>query len=1150
MYRWKTKAVLLGLTISDVSGNPLIPKSRLSLSSAHRVHEENDDGFNDGKAAFDWLSQCAGAEFDTETCLVSKTLDALIYMDSPSQDDDATFPTRRRFLQEQGEEGGCLPDLSENDLRYLMNGSRAECNQVSIEYTDQYFEEVLSEFLKVLSNENCWNELCSSPEILMKLMFDHAMQCANVDLDVNQCIKDQIMSMMLGEYEDDDDYYGGGYDDDYYGGGGHDDGMTTYNPNHRHRALRSLQDVMTDCVEVNEFELAFFASFMLMEVEGRCNALGVSLTPEDISKASDDLVTLFSSTHCFGDAHACDHGNDDGNDDEYDGGTVVAPDQGEGQLDHFAIGIKYVEQCANIELDLDSCLTRKTLDFFKSWGSSPSMHRSLQYEESDEGGCMVPEIDETLLNALAFDAKQQCIAATGTPISDEEYNSSVEAMYEFVNAQNCWLSLCEEGENPSRMLLEITFEEIGICAQADLDAIDPCLLNQIFDLIFNVGESSDEGGIGDLRRKLQRSLSNQDVPEPSDDPCEDQPSDAELYFIVNLLLAGASESCPNVSGSQVSKAETELFKLFGAQSCWVEMSGCEHNDEPSSPKEASYLEFVENKSIDMLAQCAEITDATSCVFWRSLETLRFMGNGQAENSNGPLLQHAFQEAVSNICIPPSVTDDDIKELTYHALDYCSYSGLPVESHHVSQALADLKKLIAKPDCFEDLCTVEIKEMIVEEWLSDCASLDTRYLTRPTNYSSDYSSQPLDNDTLHCMTKYLVQTQTQAGSEDQWECSLPHISPNFVCGEDPTNPSDIMKEAYIYCSGEEKSHPPSPSPDMSMSFVYHEGDLSDLDNWSDMYETYFSYSMSYNWQGVGQSSGNHHEHEEDNTSAMLPYVLEVCHLLGDLDSDQSRECLKPVCDYGIEGALSFEDSDDMFGPEWDTAQTDSPTMMPTVQPTSQPSLKPTSQPSSKPTKKPTKQPTPSPTVLERGVVEVKFEVAMTLSGINTSDIDITSLDSVVSLLEGVIGDMLPEGATARLLKVGGFSLTRRMLQEDSSIGVDVEFEVIFSEVCLDDECEDSKETLLKEADVLSSDIVAKVEDGSLSASIQEKAAEQEIEVLKSITVSPSSLKVSAPSATVTIKKTQEEEVPDDDSAGPIQALSQGAAMIAVAAAMLM
>eukprot|EP00984_Skeletonema_dohrnii_P026263 scaffold15583_cov119-Skeletonema_dohrnii-CCMP3373.AAC.5 len=305
-----------------------------------------------------------------------------------------------RFLQE---EGGCRPELSEQDLRDLMNGSRAECNQVSIEYTNEYFDGILGEFWKVFSADSCWTELCNSPDIFYKLMFDHAMQCANVEFDVDECIKDQIFSMMFAgpdSYDDDDDYYGGG-------------GLTSSNPNHR--VLRSLQDVMNgesdaECVEVNEFELAFFASFILMEAEGQCAELDISVTPEDIAKASADLVTLFGSPHCFGGPHACpDDGGNNGN--------IVEPNQGHGQLDPFNIAVKYVEECASIELP-DSCLTMKTIDFFKSWGSSPSMHRSLQLQDSDNSqDCIVPEVDEALLNALAFDDVTICnLSNTGNPL--------------------------------------------------------------------------------------------------------------------------------------------------------------------------------------------------------------------------------------------------------------------------------------------------------------------------------------------------------------------------------------------------------------------------------------------------------------------------------------------------------------------------------------------------------------------------------------------------------------------------------------------------------------------------------------------------------------------------------------------------------------
>jgi len=400
-----------------------------------------------------------------------------------------------------------------------------------------------------------------------------------------------------------------------------------------------------------------------------------------------------------------------------------------------------------------------------------------------------------------------------------------------------------------------------------------------------------------------------------------------------------------------------------------------------------------------------------------------------------------------------------------------------------------------------------------------------------------------------MAKYLMQNQPTGGPEDPWECSLPHISAASICGLDPSNPSDIMKEAFIYCSGGEMSHPPSPSSspshEMSMSFVFSDGEL-----WPNLYETYFSLSMPYSWQGIGHA---HDNNLGDDTSAMLPYISEVCHLIGDLNTDQARECSAPVCHWAIEGALSFDDSGDINDEEkWkDTVPTHQPSKQPTRPPSSPPSKQPTKKPTKMPTHVPTKKPTSSPTVIEAGgVVEVTIAVAMTLSGIDTSDIDVTSLDSVVALLENVIQDMLPEGAKVRLLKVGGFSLSRRLRryleeQKDGSLGVDVEFEIIFSELCNDgDECDDSKETLLKEADVVSSDIVKLVEDGSLEVEIKERASRQEIDVLKSISVSPASLKVSAPSATVTIVKEQQDEVPGEDNSSSILGLSSvGVAIIA-------
>ena len=1163
MYRWKTQAFLLGLAIGKANSNPLLPKKQ----SLWSTQGEPEGGFDAAKASFEWLAQCVGANIDNESCLFTKTFDTIVSMSDPSHSDDESFTTRRRFLQDQE---GCRPEISEGDLRSITDISRISCGQMSVEYSNQDYEEFYGELWKVFSSNTCWDELCHSPEVMFELIFNQATQCAKVDFDeVDPCIKDQIFSIMFPSPDSyDDDYYY--YDDDY----NTDDSMSTSN----NRVLRSLQEVMNgentaDCVEVNEYELHFFATFVLMEAEGRCAEDGILVSSEHISKASDDLVKLFGSPHCFGDAHACP---DDGDswDDDYainntntDDVDVFDPGHDGGNVDYAMIAIEYIEQCANIELNLDSCVTRNTIDFFMSWGSTAlmPMHRSLQHEEPSEKECIVPEIDEAMLNLITFESKQKCLATTGTPISDQEYNNAVEVMSTFIGAQHCWQSLCEEGDNPSRMFMEIVFKEIGVCAQANLDAVDQCVMDEVFDLIFSLSgeESSPEDGLDGIRRKLNRSLANQEIPNTDDDPCSDQRNDAEVYFAVNLLLAGASESC-NVSPSQVIIAEAELFKLFSAESCWGKSSSeCDHDHgngySNHGQAEAMYLEFIQNKAIDTLAQCAQITETTSCVFWRSVEILRFMNSTQHANDSGgtgPLLQNVFQ----NICTPPAVSNSDITQIAHHAEEYCFEIGLPVESHHRLQAAEDLKKLISQPHCFEDLCSPERRGIFVEEWMDECASVDTRYLTRQTNQWGDHSPHPLDNSKLRCMTEYLIHMQTPPGFEDPWECSLPHVSTD-ICGFDPTQPSDIVKEAYFYCSGGEVSHSPppssSPSPEMSMSFIYNEGDLN---SWPDLPDTYFSYSMSYAY-GYGRRLAGQDPTTNVSDDA-TPYIMEMCSLLDNLNIARSRECLKPVCDWGVVGALSFDDSnsndletdDDVAWKNIEPSTSPSPpTAMPisTKEPTKEPTNQPTQLPTKQPTKQPSHEPTASPTATQtEALVEVTFEVAMTLTGIESSDLDITSLDSVVSLLEDVIGEMLPEGAKARLLKVGGYSLTRRfllrLLQESSSVGVDVEFEVIFSQKCEEvDTCDDSKDTLLEEADIFSSDIVAKVEDGSLSDSIVEKANEEGIELLKNVTVSPSSLKVSAPSATVIIKKQNEEDVPDSASGQRLSCFVSALTLIAAA-----
>ncbi|KAK1748178.1 hypothetical protein QTG54_000117 [Skeletonema marinoi] len=108
------------------------------------VSPSSTQGFDPAIAMFEWLKGCAEADLDKDTCLVTKTLDSLVNMDGHSQDDDSTFPSKRRVLQEEG----CRPEMSEHDLRNIMNGSRADCMQVAIGYSDEVFEGMFMEFWK------------------------------------------------------------------------------------------------------------------------------------------------------------------------------------------------------------------------------------------------------------------------------------------------------------------------------------------------------------------------------------------------------------------------------------------------------------------------------------------------------------------------------------------------------------------------------------------------------------------------------------------------------------------------------------------------------------------------------------------------------------------------------------------------------------------------------------------------------------------------------------------------------------------------------------------------------------------------------------------------------------------------------------------
>mmetsp|Transcript_21524 Transcript_21524/g.41171 ORF Transcript_21524/g.41171 Transcript_21524/m.41171 type:complete len:750 (+) Transcript_21524:464-2713(+) len=302
---------------------------------------------------------------------------------------------------------------------------------------------------------------------------------------------------------------------------------------------------------------------------------------------------------------------------------------------------------------------------------------------------------------------------------------------------------------------------------------------------------------------------------------------------------------------------------------------------------------------------------------------------------------------------------------------------------------------------------------------------------------------------------------------------------------------------------------------------------------------------------GTDDGEYHTNDD-----LSLYMEAVCNLIHKLKEEPVKSCMKPFCEIGLKGALlegngnvddaNEHDDDYVDGVETPTI---APTMLPTVfpslestkklstnapttKPTDVPTSKPTALPTMKPTSQPTIKPTSSPTKVQAGYVEVSFEVGIKLEGIDVSDLDITQLDSVVNVLEQVFKSMLPEDARVRLLKVGGISVSRRILRVlqdsiSSSTGVDVEFEVIMTKQCDTAKCTESDHVSDSLYTEVTKDLKTKMESGSVTTAIQEKAKEDGVTQLENISVSVSSLTVSDAKVTVT-EGSQNDDTGNDTS----------------------
>jgi hypothetical protein len=1149
-------------------------------------HDEGIDGFN---PMFEFMNRCSEANLDTDSCLVSKTMNALMGMGGPPPSNEgtnpsSTFPTSTafdttpmappsRFLQEE-----CpgAPNISEQDFRIMMGGTRAQCVLSGVAVSDQEFDNVVNGFMTIFSSDSCFQQLCEGPNVmLMEIMFDEIAECAQVEPDMPQCLRSGLFEMMLNGGED---------------------------------GRRNLLHNSSGCQAPSETEIMFQVSYFLEGAMAKCSELGEPVSQTQLNQATTDLATIFAATHCTG---GCDEGtidDDDHRDDDHRDDDCMQNNSG---MNIFNIAVKYIEQCAELDLNTDTCLVSKTMNVLMAGPVSTDPHNGQSFghrflQTSSGEACTPPEFDETMLRTIVEVSMLQCFATA------QEVEDTVSTFMSLFGAAECWEDLCAEQSTPSEALVGIMLQEIGQCAGANL-GFKSCLLDQIVAFISSP-DSPDDATNDSVRRKLQVVLGKSD--EPADSWAED-PNDDQVRFFVSLMLAEAEEMCIELGETfvigEIAEVESELIKLFEAQHCWGVPSDCNGNDNCSEDDDSSYLGFVKHSTTWMLGQCVDV-DELSCVFSRSIDVMHSMRLlGWSHNGHPDLNNHQLDPDFSSICLPPTLIDYDIDQIAAHAQAYCTKekNERAQDAARYNQTVLSLKNLVARNDCWEDLCHPEMKDAIDEAWMNTCASTDLKFLTN----HEPIGSTTLDIDRLRCMAEFIA--SDLRGPNESLTCSLPRLGTG-VCG------LDSGRAAYTYCGGvvAPPSTSPSPPPSSSMSFSmgynwaqYEEPDMSFT------YDRPFGFSMQYDdWLAD--------DDREPESETMIIYIGEVCSLIATMQSETSKCCLKPVCDgLWIEDALtldlekghdftspspspsvaldvstlvptlattilSSENASQFPSPTSNSPPTGVPTAIITSPPsikatrvstsptsnspptgvptaiiTSPPSIKatsvsiqptsnpvkisslpttyiPTQEPTNKPTPKPTNKlvelPTSSPTNMKLGEIEVSFQCEVKLEGIKVSEIYVLNLNEVVDLLVSVLRKLLPKGAIARILSVGGISVVRRLLRslQEEGAGVDVQFEIVLKEQCDTAKCDNSAEMSKTLYQDVTSNIKAKVESGELTTSIQEAATSSGVPALAKASVNASSLQVDE--ATVSVKKAP--EAPVNPNSAPTRVGAVGAALV--------
>lgn len=724
----------------------------LPISSRAVTTVETNDAYNPAIVFVEFLNRCSGANLDMETCLVSSTVMAFMDMENG--------PERKLQTVEEGCGG---PDIDEQGLRLVMDGTKTQCIQSGVSISNEEFETTVAGFMTIFQSDCFCADNAESRLILMEITLDTAADCAQVDLYMPQCLKDHVVLTLSSVTANP------GMDSATTDGG----------------IQRKLQDlaVSSTCDHSTLLAgLAMYAATVLEEGKAECAALDVTIGADQLIQAHSALVSIFSAQQCWG--MTSDTGCEEGKSDDELGDIS-------GGLDGIGIAIRYIEQCAGFEMNTDSCLTSSSMSaiFPAAFSQSqPVRGRSLQVSEG-EADCIPPDLNELTLRYIVGQSALQC-SSKGLDSSEQEVEQTVNILTDFFGAQECWVALCEEQAHPSADMYKLIFEEIAQCAGAHFNW-NPCLLDQIFALLVSSGTQNDS--LERVRRNLQGTF----------EPCTNESNEAEFTFVVNMLLAGAEQKCLElgemVAPGDVAEAQTELLKLFTSQQCWGMQIDCAV---PENDYRSAYLTFVEERINMVLSECVG-AETSTCVFNRSIEVMNGMKLlGWSLDGRSDLFQQIATDP-SALCVAPSITEDEVDEIAKYAQAFCVSSGTPMlDFDEYDGAIKNLNSVVTESTCWDELCQSAIKDFILKEWMDHCTSLNLKFLFNQVKSNTD-----LDTDMVECMVSYIL------SKEEEINASVICEHPHGECG------MDIGEEAFLHCGGNINFPTTTTSPPIQFSMNF-------------------------------------------------------------------------------------------------------------------------------------------------------------------------------------------------------------------------------------------------------------------------------------------------------------------------------------------